>query len=142
MVRALQPADPQMIGPYRLVGELGYGGMGRVFLGRSAGGGAVAGKVVHAGLAAGPEFRMRFRREVAAAQTVSGMFTAQVLDADVDGPMPWLATAYVAGPSLAQAVRECGPMSEDSVLSLAAGLADGLAPVHAARAVDRGLKAA
>jgi serine/threonine protein kinase len=139
-MRALQPYDPPMIGPYRLIGELGYGGMGRVFLGRSAGGGSAAVKVVHARLAADPEFRMRFRREVAAAQTVSGMFTAQVLDADVDGPMPWLATAYVAGPSLAQAVRERGPMSADSVLSLAAGLAGGLGAIHGAGLVHRDLK--
>jgi eukaryotic-like serine/threonine-protein kinase len=139
-MQALRPSDPWMIGRYRLLGQLGQGGMGRVFLGLSEAGSPVAVKVLHAELAADPEFRMRFRREVAAARTVSGMFTALVLDADVDGPMPWLATAYVAGPSLAQAVRECGPMSEDSVLSLAAGLAEGLAAIHAAGLVHRDLK--
>jgi eukaryotic-like serine/threonine-protein kinase len=139
-MQALRPSDPRMIGRYRLLGQLGQGGMGRVFLGLSEAGSPVAVKVLHAELAADPEFRMRFRREVAAARTVSGMFTALVLDADVDGPAPWLATAYVAGPSLAQAVRECGPMSEDSVLSLAAGLAEGLAAIHAAGLVHRDLK--
>jgi eukaryotic-like serine/threonine-protein kinase len=139
-MQALRPSDPWMICRYRLLGQLGQGGMGRVFLGLSEDGSPVAVKVLHAELAADPEFRMRFRREVAAARTVSGMFTALVLDADVDGPMPWLATAYVAGPSLAQAVRECGPMSEDSVLSLAAGLAEGLAAIHAAGLVHRDLK--
>jgi eukaryotic-like serine/threonine-protein kinase len=139
-MRALGPSDPRMIGRYRLLGQLGHGGMGRVFLGLSEAGGPVAVKVIHAELAADPEFRMRFRREAAAARTVNGMFTALVLDADVDGPMPWLATAYVAGPSLAQAVRECGPMTEDSVLSLAAGLAEGLAAIHAAGLVHRDLK--
>ena len=139
-MRALRPSDPRMIGRYRLLGQLGQGGMGRVFLGLSEDGSPVAVKVLHAELAADPEFRMRFRREVAAARTVNGMFTALVLDADVDGPAPWLATAYVAGPSLAQAVRECGPMSEDSVLSLAAGLAEGLAAIHAAGLVHRDLK--
>jgi serine/threonine protein kinase len=139
-MRALRPSDPRMIGRYRLLGQLGQGGMGRVFLGLSEAGSPVAVKVLHAELAADPEFRMRFRREVAAARTVNGMFTALVLDADVDGPAPWLATAYVAGPSLAQAVRECGPMSEDSVLSLAAGLAEGLAAIHAAGLVHRDLK--
>jgi hypothetical protein len=139
-MRALRPSDPRMIGRYRLLGQLGQGGMGRVFLGLSEAGSPVAVKVLHAELTADPEFRMRFRREVAAARTVNGMFTALVLDADVDGPAPWLATAYVAGPSLAQAVRECGPMSEDSVLSLAAGLAEGLAAIHAAGLVHRDLK--
>ena len=86
MVRELQPGDPPTIGPYRLVGQLGSGGMGRVFLGVSAGGRPVAVKVVRAELAADPEFRVRFGREVAAARRVSGVFTAMVVDADVDGP--------------------------------------------------------
>jgi serine/threonine protein kinase len=139
-MRALQPADPQVIGPYRLLGQLGSGGMGRVFLGLSAGGRLVAVKVIRAELAADPEFRARFRREIAAARKVSGLFTAAVVDADVDSATPWLATAYVAGPSLAQAVSEHGPLPAASVLALAAGLAESLAAIHAAGVVHRDLK--
>ena len=106
----LQPEDPREIGPYRLLGQLGLGGMGQVFLGMSAGGRPIAVKVIRAELATDPDFRARFRREVAAAQKVSGLFTALVVDADLDGPMPWLATAYVAGPSLTEAVRGHGPL--------------------------------
>ena len=98
-MQELQGRDPQRIGPYRVVGRLGAGGMGMVFAGRSAGGRLVAVKVIRGELAADPEFRVRFGREVAAARSVSGLFTAPVLDADVDGPVPWLATAYVAGPA-------------------------------------------
>ena len=140
MVGGLKQGDPQLIGPYRLVGQLGSGGMGRVFLGLSAGGRPVAVKVIRAELAADLEFRVRFNREVAAARRVSGLFTALVVDADVDGPIPWLATAYVAGPSLAQAVTACGPMSVQSVLVLAAGLAEGLSAIHAAGVVHCDLK--
>jgi hypothetical protein len=123
-----------------LVGQLGDGGMGRVFLGRSAGGRPVAVKVIRSDLAADPDFRARFRREVAAARKVNGLFTAMVVDADVDAPEPWLATAYVAGPSLAEAVRQQGPLPVNSVLALAAGLAESLAAIHAAGVVHRDLK--
>jgi len=111
MVRALQPADPRLIGPYRLVGQLGSGGMGRVFLAMSAGGRPVAVKMIRAELAADPDFRSRFSREVSAARRVNGLFTALVVDADVDAQVPWLATAYVAGPSLAETVKNHGPLS-------------------------------
>ena len=140
MVKGLQPGDPQTIGPYRLVGQLGSGGMGRVFLGVSAGGRPVAVKVIRAELAADPEFRMRFGREVAAARRVSGVFTAMVVDADVDGPTAWLATAYVPGPSLAKAIDEHGPLPAGSLLTLAAGLAESLSAIHAAGVVHRDLK--
>jgi serine/threonine protein kinase len=140
VVRELQPGDPQQIGPYRLRGRLGAGGMGQVYLGLSPGGRHVAVKVVHPDLAASPDFRVRFRREVAAARKVSGMFTAPVVDADVDGATPWLATAYVPGPSLSEAVSEHGPLPAPSVLALAAGLAEGLVAVHAAGVVHRDLK--
>jgi eukaryotic-like serine/threonine-protein kinase len=140
VLRELRPGDPRLIGPYRLVGNLGDGGMGRVFLGRSAGGRPVAVKVIRSDLAADPDFRSRFRREVAAARRVSGLFTAMVVDADVDAPEPWLATAYVAGPSLAEAVREQGPLPVSSVLALAAGLAESLVAIHAAGVVHRDLK--
>jgi WD40 repeat protein len=139
-LQELQERDPRRIGPFRLVGRLGAGGMGRVYAGRSPAGRPVAVKVIREELAADPEFLARFAREVAAARSVSGMFTAAVVDADVSGQVPWLATAYVAGPSLAQAVREHGPLPVATVRALAAGLAEGLAAIHAAGLVHRDLK--
>jgi hypothetical protein len=140
VVGVLQPSDPRLIGPYRLIGRLGAGGMGRVYLGVSAAGRPVAVKIIHAGLAADPEFRARFSVEVAAARKVSGLFTALVADADVDAPVPWLATAYVSGPSLSEAVRDRGPLSVASLLALAAGLAKSLSAIHAAGVVHGDLK--
>jgi serine/threonine protein kinase len=140
MVRALQPADPRLIGPYRLVGQLGSGGMGQVFLAMSAGGRPVAVKMIRAELAADPDFRSRFSREVTAARRVNGLFTALVVDADVDAQVPWLATAYVAGPSLAETVKEHGPLSARQVMALAAALAEGLNAIHAAGVVHGDLK--
>src|SRR5580704_16371062 len=142
MMDELQLGDPQLIGPYRLRGRLGAGGMGQVFLGVSAGGRPVAVKVVRAHLATDPEFRERFRREIAVARKVSGLFTASVIDADLVGPVPWLATAYVPGPSLADAVSQHGPLPAESVLALAKGLAEGLSAIHAAGVVHRDLKPA
>jgi DNA-binding beta-propeller fold protein YncE len=136
----LQPGDPERIGPYRVIRRLGSGGMGQVFLCRSAGGRPVAVKVIRADLAADREFRARFRREVEAARRVSGLYTALLVDADMGGPVPWLATAYVPGPSLADAVTEHGPLPSSSVLMLAAGLAEGLAAIHAVGVVHRDLK--
>jgi eukaryotic-like serine/threonine-protein kinase len=140
MLRELQAGDPQLIGPYRLRGLLGVGGMGRVFLGVSPGGQLVAVKVIRADLATDREFRARFRREVTVARRVSSHFTAPVVGADADGPEPWLATAYVTGPSLADAVAEHGPLPAGSVLELAAGLAEGLGAIHVAGVVHRDLK--
>ena len=140
MVRALQPADPRLIGPYRLVGQLGSGGMGRVFLAMSAGGRPVAVKMIRAELAADPDFRSRFSREVSAARRVNGLFTALVVDADVDAQVPWLATAYVAGPSLAETIKDHGPLSAKQVMALAAALAEGLNAIHAAGVVHGDLK--
>jgi serine/threonine protein kinase len=142
MMHELQQEDPRLIGPYRLRGRLGVGGMGRVYLGLSPGGRPVAVKVIRADLAQDPEFRARFRREIAVARKVSGLFTAPVIDADVDGPVPWLVTAYVNGPSLADAVSEHGPLPTGSVLALARGLAEGLSAIHAAGVVHRDLKPA
>ena len=140
VIAPLRPDDPPAVGSYSLVGQLGSGGMGRVFLGRSADGPPVAVKVIRPELASDPEFRERFRHEVAAARKVSGKFTPLVVDADLDGSVPWLATAYVAGPSLAEAVKGHGPLPVNKVLSLAAGLAEGLVAIHAAGVVHRDLK--
>src|SRR6266700_7680617 len=140
LVQELQADDPELIGPYRVVGRLGSGGMGRVFLGRSPGGRLVAVKLIRHDEAQDPDFRARFEREVTAARNVSGVFTAPVVDADPDGPQPWLVTAYVDGRSLADAVASQGPLPVASVLALAAGLAEGLAAIHAAGVVHRDLK--
>src|ERR1017187_7871974 len=140
LVAGLQPGDPREIGPYRTLGRLGSGGMGHVFLGMSAGGRPIAVKVIREELADDPQFRTRFRREVAAARKVSGLFTAFVVDADLNGPMPWLATAYVAGPSLLEAVQDHGPLDAHTLLALAAGLAESLSAIHAAGVVHRDLK--
>jgi serine/threonine protein kinase len=138
----LQSGDPRRIGPYWLEGRLGSGGMGRVYLGRSPGGRHVAIKVIRAELAENADFRARFAREASSARKVSGIFTAPVVDADLDGPIPWLATSYIAGPSLGDAVAERGPMPAALVLRLAAGLAEGLAAIHTAGVVHRDLKPA
>ncbi|MFI9391222.1 serine/threonine-protein kinase [Streptomyces bauhiniae] len=132
--------EPAAVGPYRLLGRLGSGGMGRVYLGRSAGGRTVAVKIVHPQYALDEEFRARFRREVAAARRVGGAWTAPVLDADPDAPVPWAATAYAAGPSLAQAVTAHGPLPHHTVRALGAGLAEALATVHALDLVHRDVK--
>ncbi|MFG1796005.1 serine/threonine-protein kinase [Nocardia sp. NPDC049149] len=139
-MRPLGADDPSWIGDYRLLGLLGSGGMGRVYLGRNAGGRTVAVKVIRPDFLDDTEFRARFRREVSAAQRVGGQFTAPVLDADVDANPPWLATGYVAGFSLAEAVEEYGPFTESSLLVLAHGLAEALVAVHAAGLVHRDLK--
>jgi serine/threonine protein kinase len=139
-VDALQPGDPLAVGRYRLLNRLGSGGMGRVYLGKSPGGRLVAVKLIRPELADDPDFRRRFAQEVHAARRVGGIFTAPVVDADPDGPQPWLVTAYVDGPSLAEAVTAQGPMPVESVLTLAAGLAEGLGAVHAAGVVHRDLK--
>ncbi|MFI6172803.1 protein kinase [Nocardia sp. NPDC051052] len=139
-MRPLGADDPTRIGDYRLLGVLGAGGMGRVYLGRNAGGRTVAVKVIRPDLVGDNEFRERFRREVTAARRVGGQFTAPVLDADVDADPPWLATGYVAGFSLTEAVDEYGPFSENSLLVLAHGLAEALVAVHAADLVHRDLK--
>jgi len=140
MLGDLQPEDPRSIGRYRLVGRLGEGGMGQVFLGRSPGRRLVAVKVIRPEMGREPGFRARFAREVAAARRVSGVYTAVVVDDDAEGPVPWLATQYVAGPSLAEAVEKYGPLPADSVLTLAAGLAEGLEEIHKAGLVHRDLK--
>jgi eukaryotic-like serine/threonine-protein kinase len=140
MAEDLLPSDPGSVGPYRLIRRLGTGGMGQVYLASSPGGRLVAVKVIRPELAADPGFRSRFEREVRAARSVSGMFTAPVVDADAGGQPPWLATAYVPGPSLADAVAEHGPLPPDVVFTVAAGLAEALVAIHAAGLVHRDLK--
>ncbi|MGH3289659.1 MAG: serine/threonine-protein kinase [Streptosporangiaceae bacterium] len=132
--------DPRMIGEFRLHARLGSGGMGRVFLGHSPGGRAVAVKVVHPHLARDAAFVDRFRREVAAAQAVNGSYAAPVVAAGPDDDPPWLATAYVPGPSLAEVVTAAGPLPEDAAAKLAAGLAEALRVIHACGLVHRDLK--
>ncbi|WP_051813875.1 serine/threonine-protein kinase, partial [Kitasatospora sp. MBT63] len=132
--------DPRQIGEYRLLRRLGAGGMGRVYLGRTAGGRTVAVKVVRGELADDPEFRARFRQEVSAARLVGGARTAPVLDADTEGPQPWVATGYVAGPALGAAVRRHGPLPVPAVHALGAELAGALAHVHGLGLVHRDVK--
>ena len=139
MVAPLTSDDARTIGPYQLLGELGRGGLGHVFLGRSASGRNVAVKVIRDELAGDPWFRTRFRAEVAAARKVSGAFVAPVIDADLDADVPWLATAYVDGLTLAEAIREHGPVPARTLLTLASGLAEGLGVIHAAGVVHGNL---
>ncbi|ARF56179.1 serine/threonine-protein kinase [Streptomyces gilvosporeus] len=136
----LNAGDPPRIGDYRLIGRLGEGGMGKVFLARSDRGRTLAVKLVRGELAGQEEFRARFRREVRAAQQVGGEWTAPVLDADTEAETPWVATGYIAGPSLAQVVAGGTPLPERTVRILAAGLARALQAIHAAGIVHRDLK--
>ncbi|KOV60296.1 serine/threonine-protein kinase [Streptomyces sp. MMG1121] len=137
----LGAGDPKRIGGYRLLARLGAGGMGHVYLARSDRGRTAAVKLVRGELAEREEFRARFRQEVQAARRVGGYWTAPVLDADTEAAVPWVATGYVAGPSLQQVVgRDHGALPERSVRILAAGLAHALKDIHAAGIVHRDLK--
>ena len=136
----LRRPDPEHVGPYLLLSRLGAGAMGRVYLGRSASGRLVAVKTIRLEYAEEADFRARFAREVAAARRVSGVFTAAVIAADPDAPVPWLATAYVPAPSLARLVAACGPMPVPAVRWLAAGCAEALDSIHDAGLVHRDLK--
>ncbi|MFF1645394.1 serine/threonine-protein kinase [Streptomyces sp. NPDC058240] len=139
-MQPLEAGEPLTIGAYRLLGRLGAGGMGRVYLGRSAGGRTVAVKVVHPHFALDEQFRARFRREVDAARRIGAQWTAPVLDADPDAPIPWVATGYVAGPPLSAAVAEHGPLPENAVRTLGAGLGEALAAVHEQGVIHRDVK--
>ncbi|WP_328512302.1 serine/threonine protein kinase [Streptomyces sp. NBC_00376] len=139
-MQPLEAGEPLTIGAYRLLGRLGAGGMGRVYLGRSAGGRTVAVKVVHPHFALDEQFRARFRREVDAARRIGAQWTAPVLDADPDAPIPWVATGYVAGPPLSAAVAEHGPLPENAVRTLGAGLGEALAAVHGQGLIHRDVK--
>jgi outer membrane protein assembly factor BamB len=139
-VKPLTVRDPTAIASYRLLGVLGSGGMGRVYLGQSPSGRPVAIKVVRADLVDDPAARRRFAREVAAARMVSPLYTAAVVDADTAAESPWLATLYIDGPSLEQWVDEHGALVPRAVLTLAAGLAEAVGSIHRAGLVHRDVK--
>ncbi|MFA1548597.1 serine/threonine-protein kinase [Actinomadura chokoriensis] len=132
--------DPREIGGYRIIARLGAGGMGQVFLGSTQSGRHLAIKVVRPEFADDPEFRRRFAQEVTAAQRVQNLYTAPVIDADLNGPVPWLATAHIPGPSLAAAVAESGPLPLSALPTLGAGIDEALQAVHRAGVVHRDLK--
>ncbi|WP_328692483.1 serine/threonine protein kinase [Streptomyces phaeochromogenes] len=136
----LHADDPPMVAGYRLAARLGAGGMGRVYLSHTQGGRPVAIKVIRPELADDPVFRRGFRREIKAAQRVRGAYTAELIDGDADAVPPWLATLYVPGPSLAEAVARRGPLPVPAVLWLMAGVAEALQAIHAAGIVHRDLK--
>jgi len=139
-VQQLTQHDPRRIGPFEVLARLGSGGMGLVYLARSASGRRVAIKTVRAELAEDQLFRVRFTREVEAARAISGFYTAAVVDADPRAAVPWLATAYVPAPSLEEIVNDSGPMPAQAVRWLAAGVAEALQSIHAAGLVHRDLK--
>ncbi|WP_330113808.1 serine/threonine-protein kinase [Streptomyces sp. MUM 178J] len=134
--------DPQHVAGYRLAARLGAGGMGKVYLSYTLGGRPVAIKVIRPDFGQDAEFRRRFAQEVQAAQRVQGLYTAPVIDADPDAEQPWLATAYVPGPSLADAVNQHGKLPVETVLLLVAGIAEALHVIHGAGIVHRDLKPA
>lgn len=140
MVQQLTQHDPRRIGPFEVLGRLGAGGMGLVYLARSASGRRVAIKTVRAELAEDQLFRVRFAREVEAARAVSGFYTAAVVDADPRAAVPWLATAFVPAPSLEEIVNESGPLPVQAVRWLAAGIAEALQSIHGAGLVHRDMK--
>ena len=140
IVQPLRRWDPDRIGPYVIIGKLGAGAMGQVFLARSPAGRLVAVKTIRVELAEEAGFRARFAREVAAARRVSGVFTASVIEADADADLPWVATAYVPAPSLTTLVRKTGPLPVPAVRWLAAGCAEALQSIHGAGLLHRDVK--
>jgi serine/threonine protein kinase len=140
IVQPLRRWDPERIGRYTIIGKLGSGAMGQVFLARSQTGRLVAVKTIRVELAEEPGFRARFAREVAAASRVSGVFTAAVIEADPEADRPWVATAYVPAPSLSKLVRQCGPLPVPAVRWLAAGCAEALQSIHGAGLLHRDVK--
>ncbi|MFE3004739.1 serine/threonine-protein kinase, partial [Streptomyces sp. NPDC059243] len=138
----LKADDPAVVGGYRIAAVLGAGGMGKVYLSYTPGGRPLAIKVIRPEFSEDPEFRRRFQQEVRSAQRVQGLYTAPVIDSDTEGPRPWLATAYVPGPSLAHAVARHGGLPLRSVLLLTVGVAEALTVIHGAGIVHRDLKPA
>jgi serine/threonine protein kinase len=140
VLQPLRRWDPERIGPFAIIGKLGAGAMGQVFLARSPAGRLVAVKTIRVELAEEAGFRTRFAREVAAARRVSGVFTASVVEADAEADLPWVATAYVPAPSLSTLVRACGPLPVPAVRWLAAGCAEALQSIHGAGLLHRDVK--
>ena len=132
--------DPREIGPYRVVGRLGAGGMGMVYAGMDAAGRRVAVKLVHEVYSLDLDFRRRFSREISVLGEVQGACVARVLGSDSGTERPWLATEYIAGPTLEQHVQTDGALTGDALYGLAAGLAEALVSIHAAEIVHRDLK--
>ncbi|GAA1993820.1 serine/threonine-protein kinase [Catenulispora subtropica] len=139
-MQTLGAGDPQRIGPYILTARLGTGGMGSVYLGWDPDGRPAAVKVVRQDFLQDPDFRARFRREISSARRVSGPWISRVLDADPDAESPWLATEYVAGPTLDAAVTRFGPLPTETVAVLAECLGQALRAVHEAGVVHRDIK--
>jgi WD40 repeat protein len=139
-VKALQAGDPVRIGDFTLQGRLGAGGMGRVYVGVTPGGRKVAVKLVRPEYAEDENFRERFAREIEAARRVGGFHTAQVVDADPYADVPWMALAYIQGPSLGEAVATGGTFDQAGVLGLGASLAEGLSAIHGCGLIHRDLK--
>ncbi|HEV2636764.1 MAG TPA: serine/threonine-protein kinase [Actinocrinis sp.] len=135
-----QAYDPERIGRYQVLGRIGSGAMGQVYLARSPGSRLVAVKTIHTELADDGDFRRRFAREVTAARSVGGAYTAPVVDADPDADVPWLATLYLPVPTMAVMVERCGPLPVPAVRWLAAGCAEALESIHRAGLIHRDLK--
>lgn len=136
----LRTSDPARLAGYRLLGRLGAGGMGVVYLARSTGGTLVALKVIQTEYAEDTDFRERFRREADTARRMTSPWVASLVDADPEAAQPWLATAFVPGPSLGEAVAEYGPLAAPSLKVLGARLAEALGELHAAGLVHRDVK--
>ncbi|WP_460071512.1 bifunctional serine/threonine-protein kinase/ABC transporter substrate-binding protein [Streptomyces sp. YKOK-I1] len=136
----LRTSDPSRLAGHRLLGRLGAGGMGVVYLGRSAGGTLVALKVIQAEYAEDPGFRERFRREADTARRMTSPWVAPLVDADPEAEQPWLATVFVPGPSLAEAVAAYGPLPAGTLRTLGARLAEALRELHTAGLVHRDVK--
>ncbi|MFJ9818423.1 protein kinase [Streptomyces sp. NPDC101151] len=139
-VQPAHPGDPSGIGPYRIIGRLGSGGMGTVHAGLTVDGLRVAVKVIHSAQAQDPEFRARFRREVQLSARVQGPFLVPLLAADPEAAAPWLATAYAPGPTLSQHLAQHGPLTGGTLYALATGTAQALAAIHEAGVVHRDVK--
>ncbi|MER6176309.1 serine/threonine-protein kinase [Streptosporangium sp. NPDC001681] len=138
--RDVDSRDVEHAGSFRLLGRLGAGGMGTVYVGEDTDGRRAAVKLIHVPLSEDPEFRARFAREIAVLSRVGGTCTAKVLAADPAADRPWLATEYVPGPTLGQRVGEAAPLTGDDLYGLAAGLAEALVAMYQAGVVHRDLK--